>query len=87
LTHILSQLKAGRQPKPGPQNGRQASAPLGGPTTLLDPELYRNQKPADAIAEPALTDAEPKRPGAAANQRERATPKPPLGKGRKPRSK
>jgi NADH-quinone oxidoreductase subunit E len=87
LTHILAQLKAGRQPKAGPQNGRQASAPLGGPSTLLDPELYRNQEPADAIAEPALTDAEPKRPGAAANQRERAIPKRPLGKERKPRSK
>jgi NADH-quinone oxidoreductase subunit E len=87
LTHILAELKAGHQPKPGPQNGRQASAPLGGPSTLLDPELYRELEPADAIATPALADAEPKRPGAAANQRERATPKPPLSKGRKPKTK
>jgi NADH-quinone oxidoreductase subunit E len=48
LTHILAELKAGREPKPGPQNGRQASAPLGGPITLIDPELYRNELPDDA---------------------------------------
>jgi NADH-quinone oxidoreductase subunit E len=48
LTHILAELKAGREPKPGPQNGRQASAPLGGPMTLTDPELYKNELPDDA---------------------------------------
>jgi NADH-quinone oxidoreductase subunit E len=48
VTHILAELKAGRHPKPGPQNGRQASAPLGGPTTLTDPELYKNELPDDA---------------------------------------
>ncbi len=31
---ILEALKRGETPKPGPQNGRQFSAPLGGPTTL-----------------------------------------------------
>jgi hypothetical protein len=25
---------------PGPQNGRQMSAPIGGQTTLTDPSLY-----------------------------------------------
>jgi NADH-quinone oxidoreductase subunit E len=44
LKNILESLKAGRPPKPGPQNGRQASAPLGGPTTLTDPELYRHEE-------------------------------------------
>ena len=32
---ILDELRQGRTPKPGPQNGRQFSAPEGGPTTLL----------------------------------------------------
>ena len=32
---ILDQLAAGKQPKPGPQIDRQFSAPIGGPTTLL----------------------------------------------------
>jgi len=87
LTWILENLKAGRYVEPGPQNGRQASAPLGGPITLLDPELYRHEEPDEKTHAPALTDDEPKRPGAAANQRDRATPKPPLAKGRKPRPK
>lgn len=32
---ILDQLAAGKKPKPGPQVNRQLSAPVGGPTTLL----------------------------------------------------
>ncbi|WP_137391343.1 NADH-quinone oxidoreductase subunit NuoE [Rhodoligotrophos defluvii] len=40
LTKILDELKAGRVPKPGPQNGRINSAPLGGPKTLQNPNLY-----------------------------------------------
>lgn len=35
-TRILDALKRGERPKPGPQNGRQTSAPIGGPTTLKD---------------------------------------------------
>lgn len=31
---LLDGLAAGKPPKPGPQNGRQFSAPIGGPTTL-----------------------------------------------------
>lgn len=31
---IIQALKSGQTPKPGPQNGRTNSAPLGGPTTL-----------------------------------------------------
>jgi NADH-quinone oxidoreductase subunit E len=34
LEKILDALARGETPKPGPQNGRQFSAPLGGPTTL-----------------------------------------------------
>ena len=37
---ILKRLHAGEGVEPGPQNGRQTSAPLGGPMTLTDPALY-----------------------------------------------
>ena len=85
LATILANLKAGRSVTPGPQNGRQASAPLGGPITLTDAELYQTEKPDDETVAQALTDDEPKRPGAAANQRQRAVPVRPVGSGRKPR--
>ena len=48
LGRLLSDLKAGREITPGPQNGRHSSEPVGGATTLLDPELYRNELPDDA---------------------------------------
>ena len=34
LAFILDELAAGRVPTPGPQNGRYAAEPIGGPTTL-----------------------------------------------------
>ena len=56
LEKILENLKAGRNVAPGPQNGRQASAPLGGPTTTLtDPAVYREEK-ADEAADPPKSD-------------------------------
>ena len=33
-TKLIETLKSGGKPKPGPQNGRRTSEPLGGPTTL-----------------------------------------------------
>src|SRR3989337_3234100 len=39
LAFVLDGLKAGREVKPGPQNGRHSSEPLSGPNTLLDPEI------------------------------------------------
>jgi NADH-quinone oxidoreductase subunit E len=33
---VLDGFASGNLPKPGPQNGRQFSAPLGGPTTLKE---------------------------------------------------
>lgn len=36
MTRILEVLAAGNMPQPGPQTGRQASAPEGGPTTLKE---------------------------------------------------
>ena len=71
LAHILTELKAGRHPQPGPQNGRQASAPLGGPTTLTDPELYHNELPDDAAPDYELKT--PKGPGK--GRRTRPAPK------------
>jgi len=37
---LLDEMAAGKEPKPGPQIDRQLSAPVGGPTTLLDQALY-----------------------------------------------
>lgn len=37
---LLDDLAAGRPVKPGPQNGRISSEPLGGPTSLTDPSLF-----------------------------------------------
>jgi NADH-quinone oxidoreductase subunit E len=36
LAHIIDEMAAGRVLTPGPQNGRYASEPLGGPTSLTD---------------------------------------------------
>lgn len=75
---LLDDLAAGRTPKPGPQNGRQFSAPKGGPTTLTDPAIYAT---APRSGGPALDDSNAKKPGAAANVREAGVPKPPVGDG------
>ncbi len=85
---ILERLRAGEDVEPGPQNGRQTSAPLGGPNTLTDPALYTNDSSSaeSGSAGAVLIDAKAKRPGAAANAREAGTPKPPLTKGRKPKA-
>jgi NADH-quinone oxidoreductase subunit E len=37
---ILEAFRRGETPKPGPQNGRHTSEPLGGALTLKDPQLY-----------------------------------------------
>jgi NADH-quinone oxidoreductase subunit E len=42
LTTVLSELAAGKTPKPGPQIDRQNSAPVGGLNTLTDPSIYAN---------------------------------------------
>jgi NADH-quinone oxidoreductase subunit E len=46
---VLDALARGERPQPGPQNGRQFSAPIGGDTTLIDPSLF----PAAAPSQPA----------------------------------
>jgi NADH-quinone oxidoreductase subunit E len=75
---ILDEMAAGRTPKPGPQIDRQLSAPIGGLTTLTDPALYTRPN-GGRPNEPALADADAKKPGAPANVREADVPKPPIG--------
>src|SRR5579871_5514490 len=69
---ILETLRRGETPKPGPQNGRRSSEPIGGPTTLTDRTLCETPR----ASGPAITDANAKR-GAAADQRDAPQPKPP----------
>jgi NADH-quinone oxidoreductase subunit E len=77
LNAILDDLAAGKEVRPGPQIDRQFSAPVGGPTTLTDPSLYKAK--GGRPQEPALADSDAKTPGAAADVREAAVPKPPIG--------
>jgi len=49
LTRILDDLAAGKTPKAGPQIDRLNSAPVGGPTTLIDRSVY--------AAKPSTTDS------------------------------
>ena len=76
LHRILDDLASGKEVKPGPQVDRQLSAPIGGPTTLTDPDLH-----AGAGAQPSSppSDADAKRPGAPANIRDAAVPNRPAG--------
>jgi len=76
LRRILDDLASGKEVTPGPQIERQLSAPVGGPTTLIDPEPH-----AGTGAPPNLpvSDADTKKPGAPANIRDAATPRGPAG--------
>src|SRR4029079_18911337 len=67
---VLDGFASGKLAKPGPQIDRQMSAPVGGPTTLTAPELYRTSPKGGQ----PLTDNQAKMPTAAANERE--APKP-----------
>ncbi len=69
LTRILDDLAAGKEVKPGPQIDRQFSAPVGGPTALLDSPSISGGRGSAPTQEP-LTDAAPKKPTADANVRE-----------------
>jgi NADH-quinone oxidoreductase subunit E len=61
FSRILDELASGKAAKPGPQVDRQLSAPLGGPTTLIDPALYAGSN-ARARQNPSVSDAAPKPP-------------------------
>jgi NADH-quinone oxidoreductase subunit E len=82
LRRILDDLAAGKPVKPGPQIDRQFSAPVGGPTTLIDPAIYASRgdaASASAQAGAALLDDDAKKPTEAASRREEPAPKPPVG--------
>ena len=72
---ILDDFAAGRTPKPGPQNDRQFSAPIGGESTLIDASLYTSPRNRG----PSLADDEAKKPAEQANRREAPIPEPPEG--------
>ena len=71
---VLDGFANGKPVKPGPQIDRHFSAPIGGATTLIAPGLYGSN--GGDNTGPALTDADPKKPGAAANVRETPAGKP-----------
>jgi len=50
---VLDALAKGETPKPGPQNGRQFSAPIGGDTTLTDSPISVPHLPVSTATEPA----------------------------------
>src|SRR5947199_4430881 len=56
LQQILDGLTSGREVKPGPQVQRQLSAPIGGPTTLTDPQLYAGERSGRSAAEQPSSD-------------------------------
>ncbi len=73
---VLDGFASGNPPKPGPQIDRQFSAPVGGPTTL-NTAAGKGEGGRPASAQPALTDADAKKPTDSASRRESPTPKPP----------
>jgi NADH-quinone oxidoreductase subunit E len=59
LERIIDDFTAGKRPKPGPQNGRQFSAPDGGPVTLTDPSLYNGSRTFTRMEPPPAAPAQP----------------------------
>jgi NADH-quinone oxidoreductase subunit E len=77
---MIADLRAGKPIKPGPANGRHSSEPEGGATSLMDASLYDGSmigKYKVAVPQPALTDADAKKPTQAASDRESPKQKPP----------
>jgi len=78
---LIADLRAGRAVKPGPQTGRRVSSePEGGAACLKDAALYDGSivgRYQPAAPQPALTDAEGKKPTQAASDREAPKQKPP----------
>ncbi len=73
---VLDGFASGQPPKPGPQIDRQFSAPVGGPTTLNTAAAKGEGRSRGGI-QPALTDADAKKPTNSASRRESPAPKPP----------
>jgi NADH-quinone oxidoreductase subunit E len=77
---MIADLRAGKTIKPGPQNARRSSEPGGGATSLTDAALYDGSiigKYNKQVPQPAVTDAEAKKPTQAASDREAPVQKPP----------
>jgi NADH-quinone oxidoreductase subunit E len=77
---LIADLRAGKQIKAGPQNGRHASEPRGGATSLTDAALYDGSLIGKYKVQPsqaAVSDAEAKKPTQAASDREAPIQKPP----------
>jgi NADH-quinone oxidoreductase subunit E len=77
---MIADLRAGKALKPGPQNSRISSEPEGGAITLTEASLYDGSmigKYKVQAPQPALTDAEAKKPAQAASDREAPKQKPP----------
>ncbi len=77
---LIADFRAGHVPKPGPQNSRISSEPEGGAITLLEPALYDGSLIGQyhhQVPQPAVTDAEAKKPTEGASDREAPVQKPP----------
>ncbi len=59
LEKLLDDIAADRPVRPGPQNGRQFSAPEGGPTSLTDRNLYDRDRSFRRIEPPPPPPVEP----------------------------
>ena len=77
---MITDLRAGKALKPGPQTSRISSEPEGGAITLTEASLYDGSligRYKVQAPQPALTDAEAKKPTQAASDREAPKQKPP----------
>jgi NADH-quinone oxidoreductase subunit E len=77
---MIADLRAGKAIKPGPQNARRSSEPEGGATSLTEGALYDGSiigQYNKQVPQPAVTDAEAKKPTQAASDREAPVQKPP----------
>lgn len=73
FSKVLDGFAKGQPPKPGPQNGRQFSAPYGGPTTLKSDDV---PKAANDSGNPgaALQDSDAKKVGESSSLRDSPAP-------------
>jgi NADH-quinone oxidoreductase subunit E len=59
LENLIDDIAAGKAIKPGPQNGRQLSAPMGALTSLTDKSLYANNRTFTRVEAPPPPPAAP----------------------------
>jgi NADH-quinone oxidoreductase subunit E len=59
LENLIDDIAAGKAIKPGPQNGRQLSAPMGALTSLTDKSLYANNRTFTRVEAPPPPSAVP----------------------------